>query len=230
MPPATESATKKLEHGRASCAKHAWVDAYESLSRADEASPLAPEDLELLATSAYMLGRDDEYLRCLERAHYSHLDAGEVPRAARCTWWIGLNLLMRGEAAPASGWFARGERLLERDGQECVERGYLLLAAMLGHFAEGDFEAARALAAEAAAIGRALRRSRPGRARRDGRGPRPSRAGANEGGPQARRREHDRGHDRGAVADRGGDPLLQHDRGLSGRVRASPRSGSGPPP
>ena len=153
MPPVTESATKKLEHGRASCAKHAWVEAFKSLSRADEASPLAAEDLELLATSAYMLGRDVEYVRCLERAHYSYLDTGDVPRAARCTWWIGLNLLMRGEGAPASGWFARGERLLERDGQECVERGYLLLAAMLGHFAEGDFEAARALAAEAAEIG-----------------------------------------------------------------------------
>jgi DNA-binding CsgD family transcriptional regulator len=153
MPPATESATKKLEHGRASCAKHAWVDAYESLSRADEASPLVPEDLELLATSAYMLGRDDEYVRCLERAHYSHLDAGEVPRAARCTWWIGLNLLMRGEGAPASGWFARGERLLDGDEQDCVERGYLLLAHMLHHFAEGEFAAALADAAEATAIG-----------------------------------------------------------------------------
>ena len=128
MPPATESATKKLEHGRASCAKHAWVDAYKSLSRADEASPLAPEDLELLATSAYMLGRDDEYVRCLERAHYSHLDAGEVPRAARCTWWIGLSLLMRGEGRRRVGGSRARERLLDGDERDCVERGYLRLA------------------------------------------------------------------------------------------------------
>ncbi len=36
------------------------MDAYKSLSRADQASLLGAEDLELLATSAYMLGRDDE--------------------------------------------------------------------------------------------------------------------------------------------------------------------------
>ena len=144
---------RALERGRASYAKHAWLDAYESLSRADDASRLEPEDLELLATSAYMLGLDDEYVRALERAHYSYLDSGEVPRAARCTWWIGLNLLMRGEEAPATGWFARGERLLEREERDCVERGYLLLGSMLESFAEGDFEAARAKAAEAIDIG-----------------------------------------------------------------------------
>ena len=152
-PPASEAIGDTLERGRASYAKHAWVDAHELLSRADEANPLGPDDLERLATSAYMLGRDDEYVRGLERAHYSYLDAGEIPRAAGCTWWIGLNVLIRGEAAPASGWFARGERLLERDGLDCVEGGYLRLAEMLRHFADGDFEAAHAIAAEAVEIG-----------------------------------------------------------------------------
>jgi DNA-binding CsgD family transcriptional regulator/tetratricopeptide (TPR) repeat protein len=151
--PVGVSSEKELERGRASYAKHAWLDAYESLARADDKRPLGAEDLELLARSAFMLGRDDEYVRGLERSHYAHLDAGEVPEAARCTWWIGLNLLLRGEAAPASGWFARGERLLEREERDCVERGYLRLARMLQHFADGDFEAAYAKAAEAAEIG-----------------------------------------------------------------------------
>jgi ATP/maltotriose-dependent transcriptional regulator MalT len=149
----TRSAARALERGRASHAKHGWRDAYESLSRADETSRLEPHDLVLLATSAYMLGREDEYVRALERAHFAYLDLGEVPRAARCSWWIGLSLLLAGEAAPASGWFARGERLLEREERDCVERGYLLLASMLESFAEGDFEAAREKAAEALAIG-----------------------------------------------------------------------------
>jgi DNA-binding CsgD family transcriptional regulator len=116
-----------LERGRASYAKGAWLDAYRCLSRADEDDLLEPGDLELLARSAYMLGRDDDYIRGLERAHHGHLDAGEVPSAARCTWWIGHNLLMRGEAARANGWFGRGDRLLEREGRDCVERGYLLI-------------------------------------------------------------------------------------------------------
>jgi DNA-binding CsgD family transcriptional regulator len=149
----TRSAARALERGRASYAKRAWRDAYESLSRADDTSPLEPEDLVLLATSAYMQGLEDEYVRALERAHYAYLDSGELPQAARCTWWIGLSFLLRGEEAPATGWFARGERLLEGEDRDCVERGYLLLGSMLESFAEGDFEAARAKAAEAIAIG-----------------------------------------------------------------------------
>ena len=71
-----------------------------------------------------MLGRDDEYRSALERAYHVHVDARESPHAARCAWWIGHNLLFHGETAPARGWFARGQRLLERDKRDCVERGY----------------------------------------------------------------------------------------------------------
>ena len=142
-----------LERGRASYAKGAWLDAYESLSRADEADLLEAEDLELLAKSAYMLGRDDDYVRGLERAHHGHLDAGEVPGAARCAWWIGHNLLMRGETARANGWFGRGDRLLDREGRDCVERGYLLIPVGLQADARGNARAAHATWTEAAAIG-----------------------------------------------------------------------------
>ena len=147
------SAREVLRQGRASCSTGAWPEAFESLRRADDAVPLEPGDLELLARAAYMLGRDDDYLRSLERAHYGHLDAGNAPRAARCAWWIGLCLLLRGETAPALGWWARGERLLEREQSECVDRGYLLLAHMLRCFADGDFQGAHDAAAEAIEIG-----------------------------------------------------------------------------
>ena len=61
-------------------------------------------DLELLARSTYMLGRDDEYVGALERAHSAYLDADDVVRAVRCTFWIGHNWLFRGEPrAPAGG-------------------------------------------------------------------------------------------------------------------------------
>ena len=139
-----------LERGRASYAKGAWLEAYEWLSRADGDDLLAPEDLELLARSAYMLGRDDEYVRGLERAHHGHLDAGNVPSAARCTWWIGHNLLMRGESARATGWFGRGDRLLDQEDADCVERGYLLIPAGLR---AGDARTAYATWTKAAAIG-----------------------------------------------------------------------------
>ena len=147
------SARGTLEQGRTSCARGAWPEAFESLQRSDEAAPLEPGDLELLALAAYMLGRDDEYVRSLERAHYGHLDAGDAPRAARCAWWIGLNLLMLGEKAPALGWWARGDRLLGRERRDCVDRGYLLLAHMLQCFAASDYQGAHDAAAEAIEIG-----------------------------------------------------------------------------
>jgi DNA-binding NarL/FixJ family response regulator len=142
-----------VEHGRTSYASGAWLEAFEQLSRADEDDVLEPQDLELLARSAYMLGRDDEYLRALERAHHAYLDAGEVPGAARCTWWIGHNLLMRGEGARATGWFGRGDRLLEREGGDCVERGYLLMPVGLQAEARGDLRSGYETWTEVAAIG-----------------------------------------------------------------------------
>ncbi|MGH3010915.1 MAG: LuxR C-terminal-related transcriptional regulator [Gaiellaceae bacterium] len=139
-----------LERGRASYAKGAWLNVYEWLSRADEDDLLEPEDLEMLARSAYMLGRDDDYVSALERAHHGHLDAGDVPGAARCAWWIGHNLLFRGESARANGWFGRGDRLLDQEGRDCVERGYLLIPVGLQ---AGDARTAYETWTEAAAIG-----------------------------------------------------------------------------
>jgi DNA-binding CsgD family transcriptional regulator/tetratricopeptide (TPR) repeat protein len=130
-----------------------WVDAYESLVAADRATPLGAEDLELLARSGYMLGRDDDYVSALERAHHAYLESGEPVRAVRCAWWIGHNFLFRGEPGPARGWFARARRLLGREGRDCVERGYVLIAATLEHVFGGDHEAAHATAVEIAEIG-----------------------------------------------------------------------------
>ena len=146
-------ANADLERGRASYAARAWVDAYESLSGADEATPLGAHDLELLARSAYMLGRDDDYVNGLERAHHAHLGSGEVLAAVRCAFWIGHNLMFRGETSPAAGWFARAQRLVEGEDPDCAERGYLLIPVWLEQMAGGDYEAGHSTAAEAAAIG-----------------------------------------------------------------------------
>jgi len=141
------------ERGLAAYARRAWVEAHEALALADAAAPLAPDDLERLATAAYMLGRDDAYVQTLERAHHRRLDEGDVLRAARCAFWIGINLLLRGERGPAAGWFGRAGRLVEREGSDCVERGFLLLPRVFEHAAAGDRSAAIAAARDAAAIG-----------------------------------------------------------------------------
>jgi DNA-binding CsgD family transcriptional regulator/tetratricopeptide (TPR) repeat protein len=143
----------ELEQGRESYATEAWTQAYESLSRADRTASLSAADLELLATSAYMLGREDESMALLERGHQVHLDDGEVLPAVRCAFWVGMNSAMRGEMGPATGWLGRAQRLLERHGEDCVERGYLLLPVVFQHEAAGDYEGASATAATAAEIG-----------------------------------------------------------------------------
>jgi DNA-binding CsgD family transcriptional regulator len=146
------AANAAVERGRESYAERAWVDAYESLSEADRATPLGADDLELLARSAYMLGRDDEYVAALERAHRAQLDADQALQAAGTAFWIGLHLFLQGETAPATGWFARAQRLVEGEGGECAERGYVMTAACLHQMAARDYAAVYATASEALEI------------------------------------------------------------------------------
>ena len=141
-----------LERGRAAYAEMAWSDAYGALAQAEAERPLDPPDLELLATAAYMLGRDDEWMAVLERAHRRYADSGNRRRAAYCAGWIGVNHMLRGELGPATGWLGRARRLLEDEG-DCVERGYALIPDIFRNAAAGDWEAAAASAGQAAGIG-----------------------------------------------------------------------------
>ena len=152
MAPKARNRPDELGRGREAYATRAWLQAYECLERAHAEEPLAAEDLERLSTVAFMLGRDDDCVAWLERAHLRHLEGGETRRAVLCAAWIGLNLASRGEIGPASGWLGRAQRLVEHEG-ECAERGYLLLPAMFRHEAEGDFAAAASVAEEAVRVG-----------------------------------------------------------------------------
>ncbi|HYX89813.1 MAG TPA: LuxR C-terminal-related transcriptional regulator [Gaiellaceae bacterium] len=140
------SKSDELQRGRDAYADSAWSTAYESLRAADDA-----EDLELLAISAYMLGREDEWIRILERAYHRHAELGARRRAARCAFWIGMHLALRGQTGPATGWLGRAQRLVDRE-SECVEQGYMLMPVVFQHEAEGDLDGAVATAAAAAEI------------------------------------------------------------------------------
>jgi DNA-binding CsgD family transcriptional regulator/tetratricopeptide (TPR) repeat protein len=142
-----------LERGRDSHARRAWLDAWESLSSADRQAPLDGADLERLATAAYMLGFDDEYLAALERAYDAFLAGGETQCAVRCAFWLGLRLLFRAEVGRATGWLTRAQRLLDAKPGESAEHGYLLLPVVEQHLDAGELDAAFAAAARAAEIG-----------------------------------------------------------------------------
>jgi DNA-binding NarL/FixJ family response regulator len=138
----------EVERARELYAERAWNDAHAALSAAEHNAPLAADDLERLATAAYMIGRQDEYFDALGRAHRAHLDAGEALAAAHCAAWIGVNLAQQGEMGRAGGWLARARRLVEREGRECAEHGYLLVPRMFEQQLSGDPEGAIATAAE----------------------------------------------------------------------------------
>jgi DNA-binding NarL/FixJ family response regulator len=144
----------ELVRGREAAGRLAWADAYAELSLADQSSSLAAEDLELLGTAAYLLGRVDDCLGALQRAQQLHAEAGESRRAARCALWLAFHLGSAGELAQAGGWLARANRLLEQEPPDCAERGLLLLPAAIQHILAGDPAAARELTARAAGIGR----------------------------------------------------------------------------
>jgi DNA-binding CsgD family transcriptional regulator len=145
-------AARELEQGREAFARLAWRDALEALGRADRAARLGGDDLELLAVSAYMLGRVDDFLGCLERAHRVHAESGDPLRAARCAVFLGMHLAVRGEMGQATGWFGRAQRIVEGEGGESAERGYLLLPLAIQREIAGDHEAARAAAASAVEV------------------------------------------------------------------------------
>ena len=73
------------------------------------------EQPERLAMAAYMVGRDDDGDDAGARAFQECLRLGELPRAARCAFWLGFGLLYRGEVARGSGWRRqRGRRIENR--------------------------------------------------------------------------------------------------------------------
>jgi ATP/maltotriose-dependent transcriptional regulator MalT len=71
----------------------------------------------------------------------------------RAAFWLAMRLLYLGEHGRAGGWLGRAKRLLERDGRDCVERGYLLLPEARRQLASREYEAAYATSSEAAGIG-----------------------------------------------------------------------------
>ena len=153
--PKRASASKRhgLDRAHRYYKQGAWADAYHAFLRADKATTLAADDLELLAMASYLVGRDENYLKTLERAYNAHRDTRQPLRAARCAFWLGFRLLMRSETGRATGWFGRAQRLLKHDARECAEQGYLLLPVVGQRLESRDFETAYAAAADAAAIG-----------------------------------------------------------------------------
>jgi DNA-binding CsgD family transcriptional regulator len=141
-----------LREGREAFRKREWGAAWAHLSAADAAAPLGIADLELLATAAYLIGKDELSDDLWVRAHNECARLQDAPRAARCAFWLVLDLLTRGEVARASGWLGRAHRLLDDGKHDCPDRGLLLVLAARLHVKLGDPHSAADAATKAVEI------------------------------------------------------------------------------
>ena len=72
----------RVQQGRDAHRRHAWHEAFDSLREADSETPVSPEDLELLAESAWFAGDPDAAIEARERAHAGYLETGrQMPRS-----------------------------------------------------------------------------------------------------------------------------------------------------
>ena len=145
---------RSLERARKSFEQSSWAESYRLFEAADREAPLDPEDLERLATAAYLVGRDDECEAFWERAHHRFLERGDLEGAARSAFWLGVGLQLGGAIAPASGWFARAQHILDEGQMESVLRGYLLIPSAIQRIVQGDPAAGDTLFSQAAEIAR----------------------------------------------------------------------------
>jgi tetratricopeptide (TPR) repeat protein len=142
-----------VDRARLAFDRHAWRVAYEGLSAAATDEPLEPQDLERLASAAFLIGRSTESRQTWLDAYRSYVEGGQPLRAVRCAFWIAFDLLNSGDLARGGAWVDRARRLLTGHSSDCVEAGYLEYAAALRAVFSGDVDAARAAFAEAAATG-----------------------------------------------------------------------------
>jgi DNA-binding CsgD family transcriptional regulator len=141
-----------LTAARAAYAERAWSVAYQRLAEADKAAPLGADDLEHLATAAYLVGLDDEFFSALERAYHGCVSA-DVGRATRCAFWLGLCLLFTGKVARSSGWLARAQAHVDSEADLDAEAGLLLIPQIERQLSEGNWQSAQVTAKRAVDIG-----------------------------------------------------------------------------
>ena len=115
-----------------------WMSAFTDLRSAHRQARLGAKDLERLAVAAYMVGKDSECQEAWIDAQHAWLAHGENERAAGCALWLALGLFFRGDMAPATGWVARGERLLGQCEADCIEQAWLQMLKALPSLFEGE--------------------------------------------------------------------------------------------
>jgi DNA-binding NarL/FixJ family response regulator len=144
---------RAVEDARAAYDAHRWGDAYHLLSGLPS-DTLDIDDLDRLATAAYLTGHDEEGFALWVRAHQLSAAAGEGHRAAHFGAKLAQALGFKGDFGRCRGWVDRTSRVLADAGIDCVEQGYLEYGlGMMRLFEAGDIGGAHDHFVQAGKIG-----------------------------------------------------------------------------
>ena len=150
-------ASDDLARARDAYARHDWQEAYDvaaALTTDDPAIEAGRQDV--LADSAWWLGRIDDCINHREAAYRGFDDLGDHRQAGMSAVWLYEHHMFKMRGAVAGGWLRRARRALAED-TECVPFGALILReAEVAHGA-ADLERAALNAREAIDLGRRLR-------------------------------------------------------------------------
>ncbi len=129
-----------LARARTSYLKRAWKQACEGfLASRDQ---LGADDLERLAVSAHLVGRNSESDDAWGLAHRRHLDDGDVAGAIRCAFWRAFRLINASEHTEANAWIARLGRLVAATSGDSLAPARLEYLTGLRAAFEGDLTTA----------------------------------------------------------------------------------------
>ncbi len=145
----------ELERARAAFEERAWRKARELLVSADAESPLAAADLERLATAAHLCGDDDLGDEIRQRLFHQCLRDDDTPGASRSAFFLGMNLMLRGEPAQGGAWIARASELAAGLDPDAAARGYVMLPQGLAALGADDADTALGHFDQALSIGTA---------------------------------------------------------------------------
>jgi len=129
---------EQLELARKAYEQMAWADACARYAALADRGDLDCTDLEHAARSAQMAGLTDRADALWQRAIQEAERIGDLERAAKYAVWLGMDLMNRGEMAPAGGCFARADHLVAEHGGDTVANGYVLMPVGLQTLFGGD--------------------------------------------------------------------------------------------
>lgn len=147
-------ASAALDRARTAYREHRFADAVAGIAEAARGQDVEAADLEHLAVAAILIGRPDEGIDALTRAHEAYLARGDLEGAIRCAVWSGMKLMDVGEQARAGGWFGRAQRLVEQSADPSPDHGFALIPEGMAAFYSGDGERAEAVFERAGELAR----------------------------------------------------------------------------